>query len=162
MHEIEQLKDAEKQMWEDGDSAETVHYLKVTEEDVAPAHPRPRRTRAVSANPQRGAKLVKLVAFGAVAWLGYTLMMSGLLWGNWWALFLLFPILKNVQAIGEDRSSGTVDRQTKRYLNGAVYGTLFTGMMLTGAWNLMLPGLFVAWGVSQVLFSRWRSEPAIL
>lgn len=164
MQSIEHLKEEEKQqMWEDGVSAETVEYLKVSEEDVEPSHPIPAaRQPFIRVRRDRVRKLARIAAIGAGVWAVYALVTSGVLFGNWWALFLLLPILKNVQTINEDRRSGMVTPQTKRYISGVAFGTLFTVMFLANAWSFFVPGLIGAWLTSKILYNRWRNEPVLV
>ena len=167
MQEIEVLKDEEKRRLEHDDlyaaeevSAEIVDYLKVTEDELVPV-PQPssrRQRRAARQRSGRAPKLLRLAAVAALVWLVFAAGSAGLLAGNWWALFLLLPIVKNFQAVREDRRTGEINRQTKRAMSGMIFASLFMVMFLTGAWNLMWPLLLIGWGVSQVMYRKWQDE----
>lgn len=166
MSEIERLKDEEKQLFAAEDvfveeviSAETVEYLKIEEaETVSPA--RRTRSRSISLNqPLPG--WARFAVAGGLLWAVFAAGNTGLFLTNWWALFLLFPLWKNLQSVAEDRRRGIVTRQTRKSLTGAILAGVFTFVMVTGSWGVMWPMLMIGWGISMVLTNKWRSEQYI-
>ena len=159
MQAIEQLKEAEKQtLWDDGDAAETIEYLKISEDDLAPSHPQPRPARQVRSTSCNHSRWQRVATIIGGAYLIHALLGSGIILTNWWALLLLFPAIKNFQAVKEDRQYGIVNHQTKRHLKGGILATIFALLFLTSSWSLFWPALLIGWGVTQVLFHQWRNE----
>ena len=166
MSEIERLKEEEKQQLAAEDvfveeviSAETVEYLKIEEAETrAPARQSRRKSIALN-QPLPG--WARLAVAGGVLWAVFAAGNAGFFLTNWWALFLIFPLWKNLQSVAEDRRRGIVTRQTRKSLTGAMLAGVFTFAMLSGSWGLMWPMLLIGWGISMVLINKWRSEQYI-
>ncbi len=160
MNEIDRLKH-EEQAWMDEDdlySEEFVETLKIEESDT---YERPSYVpqRSYGAQPTQQRERSRWLPFFGVIAVIWALSAGVVSAGSWWALFLLFPAYKNWQRVQEDRQHGTVDKQTRKSMRGAMFALLFAFMFLFGAWGAFFPMLVIAWIASSILVDRWEREP---